>query len=196
MHMSDYKIILGFITLGIATVSYSFYFRDIFLGKTKPHAFSWFAWSVLSGTVFIAQLLGNAGPGAWITGFTAVACFAVSVIASFKNEEPFKIFDWVSLLAALAALILWRFTGQPAVAVLLVSAAYCFGFLPTFRKGYQKPFQETVATFALNSLKFGISIFALNSLSVNTWLYPATLFASNGLFVIMLLARREQIKNN
>lgn len=190
----EYKTILGYLTLLIAIISYSFYFKDIFLGKTKPHAFSWFVWSVLSGVAFLAQLVDNAGPGSWITGFTAVVCFIISVIASFKGSEKFKLIDWFSLLTALLALILWKFSSGPNLAVALVSMAYTLGFIPTFRKAYFKPKEETATTFGLNSFKFFLAIFALNSFSVSTALYPTALVLTNFSFVIMLLVRRRQLK--
>jgi hypothetical protein len=192
--MQDYKTILGFLTIAIALVSYSFYFKGIFFGNTKPQPFSWFIWSVLSGVAFAAQVTENAGPGAWITGFTAVVCLTISIIASFKMDWRFKMVDWLSLFAALAALILWHYTSNPGLAVILVSLAYALGFIPTFFKAYYKPGEETDITFALNSIKFGISIIALNSFSVATWLYPATLFLLNGLFALFLLMRRRKIK--
>lgn len=192
--MQDYKTILGFVTIAIALVSYSFYFKGIFFGNTKPQPFSWFIWSVLSAVAFAAQLTANAGPGAWITGFTAVACLIISIIASFKMDWRFRALDWLSLFAALAALLLWHYTNSSDLAVVLVSLAYALGFVPTFFKGYNKPGEETAVTFALNSIKFGISLIALNSFSVTTWFYPATLFLLNCIFSIFLLVRRREIK--
>jgi hypothetical protein len=188
----DYKNILGFLTIAIAIISYSLYFRNIYLGKTKPHAFSWFIWSVLAGIVFVAQVVEKGGAGAWITGFTAIVCFIISVIASFKTSEQFGIFDWLSLTAAVASIILWRFTKNPTLSVILISLTFAWGFLPTFRKAYYKPFEETATTFALNGLKFGISIFALSAFTISTWLYPATLAILNGVFTIFLLILRKQ----
>ncbi len=186
----NYQSVLGALTILIALGSYGLYFRNIFLGKTKPHAFSWFIWAVLSAIIFVAQVIEHGGAGAWVTGFTAIACFIISVVASFTNQEPFNLLDWVSLAAALAGLVLWGYTKDPTMAVILISITFAFGFLPTFRKGYNKPYEETATTFALNGLKFGISILALESFTTATWLYPATLVSLNGLFVCMLLIRR------
>lgn len=191
--MQEYKIILGIITIAIAIISYGFYFRDIFWGHTKPQPFSWFIWSVLSAIAFTAQVNQNAGPGAWITGFTALVCLVISILASFKMTWQFHFFDWASLFAALFALVIWDYTKQPGTAVVLVAVTYFLGFLPTFRKGYLKPEEETATTFALNAIKFGISIFALGSLSLATWLYPATLFLLNALLALMLVARRKYL---
>lgn len=193
--MADYKVILGFITIVIAIVSYGFYFKGIFFGNTKPQPFSWFVWSVISAIAFAAQISQKAGPGAWITGFTAVICLAISVVASFKMDWQFKVLDWLSLFGALAALIVWRYTNDPNIAAVLVSLAFALGFVPTFFKAYKKPAEETAITFALNSLKFGIALIALNSFSLATGLYPTTLFLLNGLFAIFLFSRRKEIKS-
>jgi len=189
--MADYKTILGFITIAIALVSYSFYFKGMLFGNTKPQPFSWFIWSVISAVAFAAQLTANAGPGAWITGFTAAVCLAISILASFKMDWQFKALDWLSLFAALVAILLWRYTSNANFAATLASAAFALGFVPTFFKAYNNPGEETAITFALNSVKFGISIIALSSFSVATWLYPATLFLLNGLFAVFLLVRRK-----
>jgi hypothetical protein len=189
--MQEYKTIIGFITIIIALVSYSFYFKNVIFGNTKPQPFSWFVWSVLSAIAFSAQISKDAGPGAWVTGFTAIVCLIISVLASFKMDWRFKVLDWFCLFAALLALIVWHYASSPNLAVVLVAVAYCLGFVPTFFKGFYKPAEETALTFGLNSIKFGLSIFALNTFSPATWLYPITLFVINGLFAIMLLARRK-----
>ena len=191
--MDEYKILLGYLTIAIAFVSYGLYFRDIFSGKTKPQPFSWFIWSVLSAIAFSAQVTENAGPGAWITGLTAAVCLVISVLASFKMTWRFSLLDWGSLIAAMAALIVWNYTKQPNLAVILVTITYALGFLPTFYKGYLRPNEETLETFALNASKFGIAVFALSSFSVATWLYPAALFFLNSVLAGMLFIRRRYI---
>lgn len=46
------SIALALIAVALAFVSYSFYIRDIFAGRTKPHAFTWGIWAVLAGFIF------------------------------------------------------------------------------------------------------------------------------------------------
>ena len=54
--MLEYKTILGIIAVIIALAGYVPYFRDIFRGKTKPHAFSWLVWASLTGIAFFGQI--------------------------------------------------------------------------------------------------------------------------------------------
>ena len=58
-----YRGFLGFAATVIALISYVPYFRDIFVEKTKPHAFTWFIWGVLTVIAFVGQMSGHAGPG-------------------------------------------------------------------------------------------------------------------------------------
>ena len=72
-------------------------------------------------------------------------------------------------------------------------AADACGFIPTFRKAFHKPHEETLMEYALSVVKFTIALFALESFNLTTWLYPASLVLTNGLFVAMLLGRRRSL---
>lgn len=189
----DYKIILGAIASIISFIAYIPYVRDIFNGKTKPHVFSWLAWGLLTGIVFFAQIAKGAGPGAWVTGFAAVACMFIAAAAFFRGEKNITRIDWISFIGALLGGVFWKLTDNPLAAVILVTIADSLAFVPTVRKAYKKPWEETASTYFLNALKFAIGLLALQSLNLTTVLYPAYLVLANGLFVIMLFVRRKTI---
>ena len=187
----DTKTLIGLVTIAIGVVSYSFYFRDIFRGKTKPEAYSWLIWSVLATITFFAQRASGAGPGAWATLLTAVVCLMISLIAFKKRYAHLKIIDVVSLVGALIALGLWCYTSRPLLAVVLVVIIGACGFVPTLSKAYRHPLEETATTFALNALKFLLAIFALDTLAPVTWLYPASLVVMNSVLVTLITLRRR-----
>jgi hypothetical protein len=191
--MIDYKESLGLIAILIGLVSYVPYFINIFRGKTKPHAFSWLIWAVLTGIAFAAQVTEKGGAGSWVTGVTALACFFIFVLALFKGFRHFPVFDWLTLAIACVSIIIWKLTNDPTISVILITVIDAIGFLPTFRKGFMRPFEETATTFTLSAIKFVPALFALESFTIATWLYPASLVLMNGLFVCMLLIRRKQL---
>jgi hypothetical protein len=45
-------------------------------------------------------------------------------------------------------------------------------FYPTIRKSFKKPFDETLSTYILASLRALISIFALTEINLITIMYP------------------------
>lgn len=189
--MPDWKIILGSTAAAISLVAFVPYFSDIVRRKTRPHAFSWLVWSALTGTSFAIQFSEHGGTGAWTTGVTAAGCFTIFLFAIGRGDRKFRAFDWASLGAAAIALGLWLVTDDPTWSVILVILTDVFGFLPTLRKGYLRPHQETYWNYALNSLAFGISILALESYSLTTWLYPAVITFLDGSFAILLIIRRR-----
>lgn len=193
MDAFDLKVVLGVSASVIGLVSYVPYFRNIFAGITKPHAFSWFVWGLLTAIAFFAQVRAGAGAGAWVTGITAIACFAIVVAAIRQAQWDITRSDWLSFIGALLGIVLWQVTSDPLLAVIVVTIVDALAFAPTFRKGYHKPYEETLSTFTLSSVKFVIGILALDALTVTTWLYPASLVVMNGAFVLLLLYRRRKI---
>jgi len=190
------KVFLGIFAILIAVYSYIPYFRNLLKGRTKPHAFSWFIWSLLTAIAFFAQISDKGGPGAWVTGFTALACFSIFLLSLKRGEKNIVLFDWLCLIGALVALGLWAVSSGPLLAVILITIIDAFGFLPTFRKSYTKPNEETALTYSLSAIKFAIAIAALDNITVVTTLYPASLVLMNGLFVMMVLMRRKQLLIN
>jgi hypothetical protein len=192
--MTDYKEILGVITIIIAVVSYSTYFYNIFTTCTLPRTASWFIWGVLNAIAFSVQFQAGAGSGAWVTGFTACMCLLIAVISFVKCDEHFTMFDLWPLGAALVTLFLWCFTDSALLATILITVTCILGFIPTLHNAYLHPEEEVPTTFALNSLKFFISLFALSTYSLTTWLYPSVVLVLNAVLVAVILIRKRTRK--
>lgn len=192
--MSEYKIFLGYLTIILGFIGYAPYFRNIFSGETKPHAFSWLIWGVLEAIACAVQVASHAGAAALATASTSIICFSVFLVALYKGNRTFDRRDWITLLMACVAILLWRMTHNPINALILVIIADALGFVPTFRKSFHTPYEETVFTYCITTLKYGISLFALSSFTMASWLFPVYLVAINAIFVIFLLVRRRQIR--
>lgn len=190
------EIIIGLISLLLALVSYSLYFRDMFGKKTRPHAITWLIWSALNGFIFLQQLSHDAGPGAWVTGAAAVANLLIFLFSFKYGERNITRLDWLCLAVALLVITLWLNAASDELTVILACVIFLIGFIPTFRKSFKKPSEETILTFTLNSTKFFLALFALNTVTLVTALYPITLGVVNALFVIFLLARGSVMKKS
>lgn len=184
---------LGLLAVVIGFIGYVPYFKTIFNGKTKPHAFTWLVWGLLTAIAFAGQVAGDGGAGAWVTGFTALISFIIFGLALVKGKRDFPLADWLCLGGCMAALALWAITNDPLLAVILITIIDALAFAPTFRKSYSKPYSEPAFTYSLSGLKFLIALFALEEVSMVTALYPASLVVANGGFVIMLLIQRKKL---
>ena len=83
--MTDSKTIIGVIAIVLTFIGYAPYIRDIFLGKTKPHVFSWLIWTIVTTIIYALQISAGAGPGSWVTLAVALTLFLVFLLG-LKNE--------------------------------------------------------------------------------------------------------------
>ncbi len=187
----DYKILFGAIAVIIAFSGYIPYFRDLFSGKAKPHAFSWFFWSLLSIITFAAQVTRGAGPGAWISAFWFVSSFVIFIFALRKGERNFVLLDWVSFFGALLSLLFWYLTNSPLLTVITITLVDCIAFIPTIRKSYAAPHGENATLYLCSSISYVFSLFAMKQYSFITTFNPALLVPINFLFVCFLFWRRK-----
>lgn len=194
MGAMEYKSYIGSVALVMGIVSYCFYIFNILKGKTKPHALSWLVWGVLNSFIFFEQTKGNAGAGSWVTLLSAVVAFVIFALSLRYGEKVIAKLDWYCIFGAAGSLTLWQVLQSDNAAVLLASLTFVLGFIPTYRKGYKNPDQEASLTFALNGTKFLVALFALNSISFLSAFYPTTLVVMNWGFVLLLLARRLQLR--
>jgi hypothetical protein len=189
--MADFKTIFGIAASVLGVISFLPYLRDVLRRKTKPHLFTWLVWGVLLVIAFIAQILRGAGSGSWITGITAVTCFLTAGLAVHFGEKDIRVLDWMSLLGAALGLVLWGITSDPLLAVILICIVDVLGFVPTLRKGYAKPHEETLIFYVLSALKFAAGLIALRSYSPITYLFPALVAFTNAFFATTLILRRR-----
>lgn len=185
------KLFFGILSILPAVVAYYLYFRDMFAGKTKPHAFSWLIWTILAGIGFFAQVSADAGIGSWTTGMTSVACFIVFCFSIYIGDTRPTRFDWILLTLALGSLTLLLVVRSKELALCLTLAALVAGFAMTIRKAYKKPSEENGRAFLLNALKFLPAIPALNSFSFLTVAYPLVAGLGNAAVALTVYLRRR-----
>lgn len=143
----------------------------------------------------MAQLVGGAGAGAWIMGVISLISAIIFVLALIKGEKSFPVFDWGMLCGAVLGIIAWLITKNPLGAIIIVTVVDSIGFAPSYRKGWVKPFEECATMFAVNGLAFFVALFAIETYSLVTWLYPAALVILNEGLAIFLVIRRKKIQN-
>jgi hypothetical protein len=193
--MGDYHTTLAVVAILLAFLGYWLYLRSIFRGETKPHPFSWFLFLVLDSTIFIAQIKNGAGPGAWPVGVGNLFALLVFLLALRQGEKNIKRIDWVCLVLALVGIAAWNATGDALYAVILASIADVLAKVPTIRKAYVRPHEESISIWLIDMFRFSLSIAALSMLNWTTALFPAEIVATNGAVVATILLRRRRLAN-
>lgn len=184
------KAMWGGLSLAVSVAGYIPYFRAILSGRSKPHLFTWIIWTWSAGFLFVAQTYRGAGPGAWVTGFTAVACLSIALLSLKYGEKHITHSDEIVFGLSLAAMPLWVITDRPLWSVILLVCISGFGFYPTFRKSFDQPYEELALFYILNALKFFFGFLALEKYVTATALYPLYGVLANGAFVFLLFRRR------
>lgn len=170
------------------------YIRSIRRGQTRPHLFSWIIWSLVTFVVFLAQLAGGGGLGAWPIGVSGLLTIYVGVLAYRQHaDRTITRTDRVFLFAALSALPCWFFTADPLWAVLILTGVDLAGFGPTFRSVYSRPQDERMGFFGLAAARNFISVLALEHYSLTTVLFPAAVGAVCLMLVALIAVRRKQL---
>jgi hypothetical protein len=168
------------------------YIRSILSGATKPHVFSWVIWALGTFVVFLAQLAGSGGVGAWPIGVSGVITAYIAVLAyRRKTDTSVTRTDWIFLIAALGALPCWLLTADPLAAVVILTAVDLAGFGPTFRSAYVRPHDERMGFYGLAAVRNLLAILALEHYSATTVLFPAAVGLACAVFVVMVGYRRK-----
>jgi hypothetical protein len=186
--MKDIYGLLGVLFLSASSVPYII---ACWKKSAKPHAFSWILWSLINAIVFAAQLTDHAGAGAWSSCTTAIVNGGIALYALKWGEKNITRSDWIVFISALSAIPLWIATKDPMWSVILVSVIDTFGFFPTMRKSWKKPYEEVLMTFVLGEFGFFFSLLALEHYSLTNWLYPVVVLVTNSTFIATLLYRRR-----
>lgn len=186
------KELLAIVATILIVVAYVPYIRDILKGKTRPHVYTWFVSGLVTFIAFGLQLSDGAGWGAVPTFVAALAGFMIFIL-SFSQSKRATITrsDTFFFVMALAATALWLIADQPVLSVIIVTLVDILAFVPTFRKSWQKPDQETLSTYLVNMLRFSISTIAVQHYSFVTVLYPLSQVFVDGFFTLYLLLRRR-----
>ncbi len=179
-------------SLGVAFLAASSvpYIIACWKNAAKPHAFSWILWSLINAIVCAAQMVSGAGAGSWSAGTTAFVNGCIAIYALRRGEKNITRGDWIMFLSGLAAVPLWVLTKDPLWSVILVSVIDTFGFFPTMRKSWLKPYEEVLMTFVLGEIGFFFAILAMENYSLTNWLYPGVVLVTNSIFIVALLYRR------
>lgn len=169
------------------------YLGDIFLLKTKPHAYTWLIWSITQGTAIFGIWYGG---GSWGALNLTVGTIFVIVVFLFSLKYGTKNItksDTAILIAALCAILVWWFLKQPLISVIMVSAIDVIGYIPSFRKSYQEPWSETLVSWVLFSAGNLFAILALNKYNLLTMTYLVAITLANVALFAICFFRRQSI---
>lgn len=189
----EYRAVISAVVIAMTFAGYIPYVWDIFRGKTKPHAFTWFTVSLTALVAYALQVLGGAGVGAWPMLVVFLICVVVFVLSLWRGTRNITKLDTLFLCLSLIALYLWLVIEQPIWSILLITASEILGYIPTIRKSWAEPYSETLSLYQISTFRHGLVILALQKINILTAPYPAAWALTNLAIAVILMARRKQV---
>ncbi len=188
------KLIVAVLALVVAIIgAFLPYIRDIFLKKTKPHAYTWLIWTITQGTAVAGLWYGNGGWGILPLFIGTIFVFLVFLLSLKYGTRNITKGDTVVLIAALLAIVVWWQLQAPLLAVLMVSVIDVLGYLPSFRKTFKEPWTETVASWVVFSIANILNMLALSEYNFLTLSYLVAITVANLVLVTICLLRRRVV---
>ena len=189
-----YKDLLSVIAIALTFVAFLPYIRSIKRNEINPHVFSWVIWGSTTFLVFLAQIQGGGGVGAWPIGVSGLITLYVAFLAYVKkNDITITNIDWLFFLLAMASLPLWYFTSDPLWAVIMLTTVDVLGFGPTIRKAYSHPFEENIGFFSIFMVRNILVIVALEHYSPTTVMFPAVIAVACLVLIVTVSYRRRML---
>ncbi|HFD32324.1 MAG TPA: hypothetical protein ENJ28_06420 [Gammaproteobacteria bacterium] len=190
--MIFYKETFSALAIILTFVAFFPYIRSVLKNKTKPHVFSWIIWGLTTFIVFLAQLEGGGGLGAWPIGLSGAITIYIAVLAYQKKSDiSVTKTDWCFFLSALASIPVWIFSSDPLWTVIILTTVDLLGFGPTVRKAYSHPFDENMTVFIIFTCRNLAAIIALETYSPTTVTFPAAIALACAMLALMIAYRRR-----
>jgi len=188
------KEIIGAIAVVLTFAGYVPYYRDILKGKTHPHIYSWSLWCLLTVLLVALQIKGGAGPATWVTIAAGLLCMGVVFLSLKSGKKDITISDTIVAVLSLVAIGFWLIADQPIISMILVIIADILAFIPTVRKSWHKPYSETLSMYVTNTFRFSLAVAAIGTYTFLSVSWLLTWAVGNGLFSLMLVIRRNHVK--
>ena len=191
--MFDQYTLFAIAAVLLATARYGTYFYTIYQGQTKPHAFSWLLWGVVTGVGTFAQFELDAGPSAWALAFVSVTCLLIAMLSFFIGEKDYTKSDWFALVGCVIAIPVWKMTGNPLMALCVIIIIDVLTYWPTIRKSYHKPDTEPPISYGFAGMRYFLMLFAVPDPTWENLMYPFFLMATDWGFGLYIVIRRWQL---
>ena len=175
----------------IASLGGFYYLYLTIRGKVQPSRVTWLLWGLFPMIVFIAQQAQGAEGVSWVSfaaGFTPLLIVAASFLnkkAHWKTQPR----DYVLFAVAVLGIVLWYFTKDANLAILLTLIADIFAGIPTILKAAKHPESENWLAYALSVIGFTVGILSIQVFNFENAAFILTMAIMNSVIVALCLRK-------
>jgi hypothetical protein len=183
---------LVFVAAALSLLAALVYVRSMFKGEAKPNRVSWLMWAIAPFIATAAAISNGVGWSVlpvFMSGFGPFLIF----IASFAAKKAFwklTTFDYFCGAASVLALILWYFTKNPNVAIVLAIGSDAIASVPTLTKAARQPKTESSWPFTTGIFGAIASFAAARLWTFGEIAFPVYLLIINALLTLAIYGKR------
>ena len=170
------------------------YYHGIFKWVIKPHAYTWLIFSVMNGVSFFIQIAVGGWLGSYIFWLNFFFCFAIFLLSLKYGEKNITKSDTLFLSLAGLLIVFWLILDLPVISTVLIICIDLLALLPTFRKSYSKPNEETVVMYIMSAVIFWLSILGIQDYSFLTVWHQTGIIVFDLSLALFIVTRRIQLK--
>lgn len=147
-------------------------------GKTKPNRVTWFLLALAPLIAFaseIGQQVGLQSIMTFMVGFSPLMVF----LASFVNRKSYWRITRLDLVCgtfSVAALVLWRVTGEGNIAIMLSIVADFSAVVPTLIKSFRYPETENHKLSRNAAVSAAITLLTIKDWTLGNYAFPGYIF--------------------
>ncbi len=187
------KLFFSIIWILLSVGAYLHYYYSILKGQTKPHMYTRLTLTVLLGISFGIQFTNGGGFGAYVVLIEFIGALIAFLLALKYGEKHITSLDTVFLSLAFLSLLFWIFLHQPVISMILIICTDVFALLPTYRKCFSKPYEETIIIYLVSGFIFIFSLLSIDTYTFLTIGHQLAIILIDWGLTFFILIRRYQL---
>lgn len=146
-------------------------------------------------TASAAAFSEGAIAGGFLAAFEATATGLIMAVGLLYGSRRFTQLDVACLAGVAAGLVAWGLSGEPAWALFISLSVDFIASIPTLVHSWQKPYEETLSTYAWSVVSDVLVLVSVTSLTPVIVAVPLYYLAIDGALTGILFWRRRVVRS-
>lgn len=171
----------------LALTSPIIYARSILKGEAKPHRTTRLVLLLITALSTASLIAQQDTVAVWLAGVSTLQAIIIFALSIKHGMGGWARTDILCLVIALAGIIAWQTTNNPAFGLYASILADFTGMVPTLIKAYRLPHTETVWFFGFDTVAGILTLFAVSALTTQQIAYPIYIAIVNAVMVLLIV---------
>lgn len=176
----------------IALISPLIYAHAILKGDAKPHRTTRLVLLLITSLATFSLFAQHDTVAIWLAGVSTFQSILIFLLSIKYGMGGFEKSDLICFIIALAGIVLWLTTKNPALALYASIAADFTGMLPAILKTYHHPETEVWTFFLMDTFAAAFSLAAVKTWTPQSFSYPLYLFLINVVMVGLIVRPQKK----